>query len=261
MTTLTLTEPSSDEWKKWRHDAAEGATALADQFNKTAAFTVNDDLYKRRKSDYFALYHGKCVYCESPLRVDGWDQLDHFRPKKAVLGMNRKPVRIGKLQHPGYYWLAYDWQNLVPSCAICNQQKGAMFPLLHGSRHALTPTDIGSESPVLIHPALDTEEPETHFEYIPKTGALKPKTERARAIDKIVRLNREGLYEARRACFAEALQLVNDYVDCIRNPNRRLEAKTARDLGRIVTGAYKYSFVARHALRLCADRLKPFLVA
>jgi 5-methylcytosine-specific restriction endonuclease McrA len=260
MTTIKLIEPSSDEWKRWRIDADEGNRILASQFQKTGAFTVDENLYKRRKADYFALYHGKCVYCESPLRVDGWDQLDHFRPKKAVLGINRKPVEIGKLRHPGYYWLAYDWQNLVPSCAICNQQKGAIFPLLHGSRHALTPEDVGSELPVLIHPALETEKPETHFEYVPKTGALKLKTERARAIDEIVKLNREGLFDARRACYDAAIQLVKDYLDCIRESEDDRATRKARELESIAKGTYRYSFVARHALRACGERLKPFLL-
>ena len=259
MTSIKLVEPSSTEWKQWRKDADAGAKTLADQFRKTGVFTVDEKLYKRRKSDYFALYHGKCVYCESPLRVDGWDQLDHFRPKYAVLDGHRQPIRVGGQEHPGYYWLAYDWQNLVPACAMCNQQKDAIFPLLQGSRHALAPKAVAKESPVLIHPALDRTRPERHFDYRPKTGALELKTDRARAIDKIVKLNREGLLDARRACFDAAIQLVKDFLDCIRESDKDRAARKSIELESIAEGAYRYSFVARHALRTCGEQLKPFL--
>ncbi len=260
MISIKLIEPTSDEWKKWRKDAGEGAKVLADEFKKTGAFTVNDNLYKRRKDDYFALYHNKCVYCESKFGVDGFGQMDHFRPKNAVKDLDGKPVHIGKRQHPGYYWLAYDWQNLVPSCGVCNQSKDVFFPLLRNSRHSLTPKGVANETPVLIHPAFDRTRPEAHFEYIPKTGALELKTARARAIDQIVKLNREGLYDARRSCFDAAIQLVKDYLDCIRESDDARAALKAKELESIATGAYRYSFVARHALRLSADRLKPFLI-
>lgn len=58
------------------------------------------------------LFHNKCAYCESDL-VDSLD-VEHFRPKGAVTG---EPA------HPGYWWLALKWENLLPACVGCNQER------------------------------------------------------------------------------------------------------------------------------------------
>lgn len=36
------------------------------------------------------------------------------------------PVQPGVIKqgHPGYFWLAYDWRNLVPACVFCNSGQG-----------------------------------------------------------------------------------------------------------------------------------------
>ncbi len=44
------------------------------------------------KETLTTIFHGKCAYCESPYR-------------------------------PGYYWLAAEWTNLLPSCTHCNQNR------------------------------------------------------------------------------------------------------------------------------------------
>lgn len=54
------------------------------------------------------IYNGKCAYCE--LWVEQ-SHVEHYRPKKI------------------YYWLAYSWDNLILSCATCNQHKGVNFNL------------------------------------------------------------------------------------------------------------------------------------
>ena len=58
------------------------------------------------------LFHNKCAYCESDLG-DNLD-VEHFRPKG---GVTEEPG------HSGYWWLAHDWTNLLPSCTPCNQTR------------------------------------------------------------------------------------------------------------------------------------------
>ncbi|WPN23947.1 HNH endonuclease family protein [Pseudomonas marginalis] len=58
------------------------------------------------------LFHGKCAYCESEVG-DNLD-VEHFRPKGSV---SEDP------RHPGYWWLAHSWGNLLPSCTPCNQKR------------------------------------------------------------------------------------------------------------------------------------------
>ena len=66
------------------------------------------------------LFVNKCAYCESSL-VGGDMDVEHYRPKG---GVSEVP------DHSGYYWLAYDWENLVASCSFCNRlrREPAMWP-------------------------------------------------------------------------------------------------------------------------------------
>jgi len=56
------------------------------------------------------LFHGKCAYCEK-LIEKGIAEVEHYRPKGAVEGCD----------HPGYWWLALKWTNLLPTCPGCNK--------------------------------------------------------------------------------------------------------------------------------------------
>lgn len=57
-----------------------------------------------------ALFKGKCAYCEK-LIEKGIAEVEHYRPKGAVEGCD----------HPGYWWLAFKWSNLLPTCPGCNK--------------------------------------------------------------------------------------------------------------------------------------------
>ena len=111
-----------------------------------------------------ALFHKKCAYCEGWLSA-AWD-VEHFRPAKAVRGLPN---------HSGYWWLAYKWSNLYPSCVACNQFRvdpdnpdlGAQgkkdkFPLLDESTRVFLHTeDVGTEARALLDPCLD--DPQEHL--------------------------------------------------------------------------------------------------
>lgn len=60
------------------------------------------------------LFRGCCAYCEAV--YEGTQQVDveHYRPKGGV---------EGNPNHPGYWWLAMRWDNLLPSCADCNRRR------------------------------------------------------------------------------------------------------------------------------------------
>lgn len=158
------------------------------------------------------LTYYKCAYCETPIAQFDWD-VEHYRPKGAVQGA---------VNHPGYYWLAYDWDNLLPACTYCNQSRrekpiyrvaavmpagGKMnqFPLSDETKRAMSPADaLSREAPLLINPA--KENPEPHFGYLPDgtvfatTGSVK-----APVTITILRLN---LYRLRRA----RLEALKDFI-------------------------------------------------
>lgn len=105
--------------------------------------------------DAFAAYsHDKCWYVECKnLGTD--DDIDHFRPKA---GVKEDP------DHPGYYWLAFDWTNLRLSCHRANRPrtnpetgatggKAGHFPLVDPATRARAPgDDLSREEPALLDP-------------------------------------------------------------------------------------------------------------
>ncbi|MCV3211109.1 hypothetical protein OHD62_31075 [Mesorhizobium sp. YC-39] len=65
------------------------------------------------------LFHGKCAYCESFYGGTQPVDIEHYRPKGEVEGVQG---------HPVYYWLAMDWNNLLPSCIDCNRRRQQKAP-------------------------------------------------------------------------------------------------------------------------------------
>lgn len=93
--------------------------------------------------------HNKCCFCERD-QIEEFGAVEHFRPKAAF-----KSKRKQKLIKPGYYWLAYKWDNLFFVCGNCNSSKykGNLFPLVNEARRVRTHAgNITQEDPLLIHP-------------------------------------------------------------------------------------------------------------
>lgn len=133
-----------------------------------AQFPIAERIY-RHPSVRRALHRaqrGKCCYCESKAMPF---EVEHYRPKSAVRQARGTPE-----QRPGYYWLAYEWQNLLYSCVLCNQPredergdatgKGSLFPLADPTRRARSHhDDLAQEEPLLLDPYED--DPEQHIAY------------------------------------------------------------------------------------------------
>ncbi len=97
--------------------------------------------------------HSKCCFCERLIGTDG--DVEHFRPKQAY------KQKIGEpLQRPGYYWLAYEWDNLYLSCPSCNQRhKQNLFPLQNSTKRAINHNQsIKHEQTLFIDPGQENPE-------------------------------------------------------------------------------------------------------
>jgi hypothetical protein len=70
------------------------------------------------------IFKGKCAYCEAPYLAAGARNVEHFRPKGEVTEEPR---------HPGYWWLAARWSNLLASCESCNQRRKQVLFEIHMS--------------------------------------------------------------------------------------------------------------------------------
>ncbi|MFL6232671.1 MAG: retron system putative HNH endonuclease [Thermoanaerobaculia bacterium] len=181
-----------------------------------------------------ALFHDKCAYCETESSA-GFDwNVEHFRPKGQV---------AERADHPGYYWLAYEWSNLYPSCSHCNQRRkdrprwgdlrhagsgGKMdqFPLEDESTRALSPgDDLGTEARLLLDPC--TDRPEEHLRYtvdgqvMAVVGSRKGKV----SID-VFHLRRSRLRDKRR----NKVEAVVELLKLIRKQEGRGNIEAARDL-------------------------------
>jgi len=108
-------------------------------------------------------HYNKCCYCERCFDDPANLHIEHYRPKGAV-----KQKQSDKETFPGYYWLAYDWDNLFLSCHPCNSShKGDLFPLANpacrtasGLSHRY---DISKEKPLFVNPASD--DPREHIRF------------------------------------------------------------------------------------------------
>jgi uncharacterized protein (TIGR02646 family) len=135
--------------------------------------------------------HDKCAFCESKIAHVSYGDVEHFRPKAGW-----KQAEADALSRPGYWWLAYDWANLVLSCTLCNQRhKANLFPV-QGARATAPSDDLRAELPALIHPVEDDPAREIVFD-----GAdvdMRASSERGRATAEALGLNRPKLYDERR---------------------------------------------------------------
>ena len=132
----------------------------------------------------------KCCFCESKIGREG--QVEHFRPKAAS-----QQSKGSKLIRPGYYWLAYDWDNLFLSCYECNTlYKRYLFPLSNPTKRAFHHgISCTIEIPLLIHPSHDNPEDFISFRKDVPYPLVNPKGRRT--ID-VLKLDRDELNEARR---------------------------------------------------------------
>jgi uncharacterized protein (TIGR02646 family) len=148
---------------------------------------VKPDDYKGKNSDVknnlLLIFHECCAFCES--RVNKYDDIEHFRPKHEVTGVNTE----------GYYWLAVIWSNFLLACKVCNSDyKKNNFPIagvrsrlpLHAnlndffSKTAIK--KLAREKHLLIHPVLDDPDKYLFFE---ENGTVSAKRNNQKGISSI----------------------------------------------------------------------------
>lgn len=166
--------------------------------------------------------HEKCCYCEKGR--EHVHEVEHFRPKTAVQQDRGEPR-----ERPGYYWLAYEWSNLLMACRHCNGRKGPIFPLRNPENRARSHQDrIEDEIPFLIRP--DQEDPTEHLSF--REHVVVGETDRGQKSIKLIGLNREKLKRDRRERY-EALEVLHDLSQLdlpeSENAKQKLDRATAPD--------------------------------
>jgi hypothetical protein len=200
-------------WLQRARTAAEQAVADYEAIGEPSKET--DEIWREHKKWLLRnKFKNKCAYCEKSMS-DIPKDAEHWRPKRKITG-----VQAG--EHPGYFWLAYSWRNLLPSCSMCNSYDGKknQFPIAnnHVFRRRLTDHELDQlkcrseaiespnqpgvwylgaedldylEGPLLLHPYVD-ETPTEHLEF-KADGFVEGLTKKGESSIKVFALNREEL--------------------------------------------------------------------
>jgi uncharacterized protein (TIGR02646 family) len=162
--------------------------------NGERAFKFDSSLYgaKSVKNALIKAQHGKCAFCEAQIRHISHGDVEHYRPKGGVRQSADEPM-----QQPGYFWLAYVWENLFLACQLCNQIfKRNLFPLADPATRAASHLDgLGAEAPLLLHPVDD--DPSAFVGFRDEVAFPIDDDPRGRATIDVVGLNREEMVEHR----------------------------------------------------------------
>lgn len=165
-----------------------------------------------------AYYYHKCAYCETLSSPE----VEHYRPKRSV---------EEDTSHRGYYWLSYEWSNLLPACHDCNKRgsKGTRFPI-NGDRVFIPPFNkngtldyskfrvdaevLLNERPYLLHPEIDNPAKFLSFERDYKNDGIAIcgidlEEGRGEKTIEICQLNREPLMIARQKLIDNIISTIN----------------------------------------------------
>ncbi len=217
------------------------------------------------KASLEAAFHFKCAYCESDYSANANVRVEHFRPKGRVDRQGMKPVK-------GYYWLAGEWRNLLPSCERCNSPKkdfipalnrkmtvgkANWFPLWDETKRARKAGEERREYPLLLNPC--DEDPEEYLMF-DENGMVEPapwlskrmKTKAETSIS-VYGLGRLMLVKARheyaKRILSQIERVVEDYEDwklSRRDPERRRRLRREwGELGNFLAPDAPYRGLAR----------------
>ncbi len=211
--------------------------AALDTAERTALITLS--LTEKNKHDFKSkvyrdgtlkaleeLYHHKCGYCETDTTAGAPMQVEHYRPKAKI---------TKETTHEGYYWVAYEWSNLLLSCAKCNNKKRNHFPItgtrvvtpslnasgLPDDDHRLANSTVfQQEQALLLHPEIDAVE---EFFIFKPDGRIEALNDNPRALEtiKICGLNRDELVVKR-------LKVLNELLDAIQLELKDLATRTIK---------------------------------
>ncbi len=162
-------------------------------------------------------YFGKCAYCETYCNAE----VEHYRPKNH------------------YYWLYYEWTNLLPACHDCNTigtGKGTQFPVigkqetkpqfetktnkLNKSYCLHNKFPLKAEKPYLLHPEYDNPKDFLAFKINDQFVGIDiigiDSKEKGEKTLNICNLNREPLRKNRQSIVVEHIleQLRDTFLDC-----------------------------------------------
>lgn len=195
-----------------------------------------DDQWGAYKKTFFLAQKKKCGYCETSC-VNHPGAVEHYAPKSEV----RELAAEGKedegcgvsgrqgnlLASPGYWWLAYSWNNWLYCCERCNSAWKKNFFPVEEEPHPCPPNPQTPYTPLLLHP-FGPEDPLEHLQFS-ETGAVLPRNGSARGLATIRTC---GLH--RLSLRGQRLQVATDTVRYIRRLEQALIDSDLKGAGQAV---------------------------
>lgn len=128
-------------------------------------FDIKPEVYGHQdvKKALTTIQNDICCFCECNYRVGGIGEVEHYRPKHGYMQDDSD-----LFHRPGYFWLGYEWTNLMYSCRNCNEEfKKNFFPLKDNTKRANPEISfsIEEEEPLLVNP-YEEQHPEHHFGFV-----------------------------------------------------------------------------------------------
>jgi len=213
------------------------------------------------KTKLSKIYNNKCAFCETDSTDGARLQVEHYRPKAKVKE---------DTTHNGYYWLGYEWTNLLYACSICNRSKDTHFPLNTGgirvpdapptlnngkinkTKYKITDINLVNEKPLILNPENINFNPELHFIITPNGNIVGISDEGKKTIE-ICKLNR--LDVSRKKIIEEHLDnFIKDFDRFSKNEinQSQLEYGIQKEIERIMSRFVEnkpYSFLAKLMLK------------
>jgi hypothetical protein len=141
-----------------------------------------EDVWSQFKKPLSQAQDARCGFCDT-ITNDSIGDVEHFRPKAGVHELSDDPRtwaievpgtanaegrHFARRTNPGYWWLAYEWDNYLYSCQSCNRSwKGNLFPVAEGAARQWPPRKDGpEETPLLLH-CYGRENPSQHLKFNP----------------------------------------------------------------------------------------------
>jgi uncharacterized protein (TIGR02646 family) len=153
------------------------------------AFKFDNGIYghKAVKELLIKIQKDKCCFCERKISAGEPGHVEHYRPKGGY-----KKDDKNNIIKPGYYWLAYDFDNLFYSCNRCNTSyKKNYFPLSNEMHRAVNHnSNIRNEDPLIINPSKNSK---NHLVYIREKISTKRASVYGAETIKRTGLNRKSL--------------------------------------------------------------------
>lgn len=177
----------------------------------------DDKLIRQLRDNLIGVFSSKCAYCETKVGVSDPGTLDPFRPRNGARGLKK-----GQYAPMHYWWLFYEWDNMMLSCSMCNQKyKRDFFPIEEESRRVqegMRGESLFSEGALLIDPC--NENPEEHLSFS-EDGTVSAITTKGQVTIDVLGLNRVPLIKDREDK-AKQLRRNLDSLPAVRTASKKL---------------------------------------